>query len=106
MSIEECIEILKNLILMPENWIIEKSYKGKYDFIGTIEGNLAIKTLLKAYEDGKADLYEANKAISNLLDLLKEKENIIDAMAEQLTTPVHNKEWIIKYFEKEANNDR
>ena len=62
----------------------------------------AIMKIADDKEKAQADLYEANKAISNLLDLLKEKENIIDAMAEQLTTPIHNKEWVIKHFEKEV----
>jgi hypothetical protein len=25
-------------------------------------------------------------------------------MAEQLTTPIHDKEWIIKYYERESKN--
>lgn len=93
MSIEECMETTDVII---------------NEGLDLINDNvqLILITWKRAYENGKADLYEANKAISNLLDLLKEKENIIDAMAEQLTTPVHNKEWIIEYFEKEANNDR
>lgn len=62
----------------------------------------AIETLLAAYENTKSDLYEANNCISDLLDIAKKKDAVIDAMAEQLTTPVHNKRWVIEYFEKEV----
>lgn len=34
---------------------------------------------------------------------IAQKDNIIDAMAEQLTTPVHNKQWVIDYFEGKVN---
>lgn len=48
----------------------------------------------------ESDLYEANNRINDLLDIVKQKDKIIDLMAEQLTTPIHNKEWVIKYFEE------
>ena len=30
----------------------------------------------------------------------KRQQKIINKMAEQLTTPIHNKAWVIKYFEE------
>ena len=48
----------------------------------------------------KADLYEANNRINDLLDIVKQKDKIIEDMAEHLTTSVHSKEWVIKYFEE------
>ena len=46
------------------------------------------------------DLYEANNRINYLLDIVEYKREVIELMAEQLTTPVHNKEWVIEYFEE------
>lgn len=34
---------------------------------------------------------------------IAQKDNIIDAIAEQLTTPVHNKQWVMDYFEGKVN---
>jgi hypothetical protein len=39
-----------------------------------------------------------------LLLILGDRDRIIDLMAEQLTTPIHDKEWVIKYYEKESKN--
>lgn len=33
---------------------------------------------------------------------LEKKNKIIDLMAEQLTTPINGKEWVIKYWERKA----
>lgn len=42
--------------------------------------------------------------LQNQLDLANakniEKDKIIDLMAEQLTTPIHSKEWIKEYYKK------
>ncbi len=43
-----------------------------------------------------------SKAIETVLYMLKEKDKQIDLMAEQLTTPIHDKEWIKKYYENKA----
>lgn len=48
----------------------------------------------------EADLYEANNRINDLLDILKQKDKEIEDMAEHLTTSIHSKEWVIKYFEE------
>ena len=38
--------------------------------------------------------------IQVVLDLLKEKDKIIDLMSEQLTTPIHSKEWVKEYYKR------
>lgn len=38
--------------------------------------------------------------LKNVLSMLEEKERIIDLMAEQLTTPIHSKEWVKEYYKK------
>ena len=39
-----------------------------------------------------------DEAIQIILSELDKKENTINLMAEQLTTPVHSKKWVIDYF--------
>ena len=46
------------------------------------------------------DGYKGQVYAVALLNLVEKQQKIIDKMAEQLTTPVHNKEWVIKYFEE------
>ena len=41
--------------------------------------------------------------LKNILSMLKEKDKMIDLMAEQLTTPMHNKEYVKQYFENKVN---
>lgn len=36
-----------------------------------------------------------NKAIETVLNLIQKQDKIIDLMAEQLTTPINSKEWVI-----------
>lgn len=44
-----------------------------------------------------------SKAIETVLSMLKEKDKMIDLMSEQLTTPMHNKEYVKQYFENKVN---
>ena len=60
----------------------------------------AIMKIADERDSVKADLYEANNRINDLLDIVKQKDKIIEDMAEHLTTSVHSKEWVIKYFEE------
>ena len=39
-----------------------------------------------------------SKAIEVVLSELEKKDKIINLMAEQLTTPVHRKKWVIDHF--------
>lgn len=41
-------------------------------------------------------------AINIVLSMLKEKDKVIDLMSEQLTTPMHSKEWVKQYYENKA----
>lgn len=51
-------------------------------------------------------LFEAIMKIADERDELKEeseqKDKIIDLMSEQLTTPIHSKEWVKQYFKDKA----
>ena len=35
---------------------------------------------------------------------IEKKDKMIDLMAEQLTTPIHSKEWVIEYYTKEVED--
>ena len=39
--------------------------------------------------------------LSRAIAELEKKDKIINLMAEQLTTPVHSKEWVIEHYKKE-----
>ena len=57
--------------------------------------------LMEQWKDsGDICTREELEAIGILIDLYKKKSKMINLMAEQLTTPVHNKEWVIEYFEE------
>lgn len=57
----------------------------------------------------ESDLYEANNRINDLLDIVKQKDKIIDLMAEEFInkTLMYN-DWLkndlIKYFEERCND--
>ena len=54
-------------------------------------------------EDKKLEKYSLYKEeFSRLNKQLQNKDKIIDLMAEQLTTPVHDKEYVKQYFENKA----
>ena len=75
------------------------------DFKEFCDGHIAdIKAVIKELKNTQSDLYEANHRISDLLDIAKQRDKIIDDMAEHLTTSVHSKEWVIKYFEERCKN--
>lgn len=38
-------------------------------------------------------------------EIITKKDKVINKMSEQLTTPIHSKEWVIKYFEDEIKAD-
>ena len=49
--------------------------------------------------------YEEVQAVANLIKEYKKKEKIINAMAEQLTSPIHNKEYVIEYFKNKVERE-
>ena len=40
-----------------------------------------------------------------VLNIIEKQNNIINKMAEQLTTPIHSKEWVIEYYTKKAETE-
>lgn len=73
-----------------------------------------VDTVLNLIENQQSEIRQYEKALhdqiikgceieSALKEEIKKKNKIIDLMAEQLTTPIHSKEWVIAYYTKEAN---
>ena len=54
-----------------------------------------INSLIQSRKKWKNRYYKIRKQ-------LREKDKIIDLMSEQLTTPIHNKEWVKEYYERKA----
>lgn len=50
----------------------------------------------RAIEELKS-LSPSEQSIETILNLIEKQDKLINILAEQLTTPVHNKEWVIKY---------
>lgn len=49
---------------------------------------------------------EIQKVLGELIEELEQKDKIIDLMSEQLTTPIHNKEWVKEYYEKKTKEGK
>lgn len=66
-----------------------------------------IKTGLEVSVEGQIieQIHISRKEAKALLNLIQKQEKIIDKMAEQLTTPVHSKEWIIEFYKKEVEKE-
>lgn len=53
-------------------------------------------------KDKNEDNYLTDENLRTILNLVEKQSKMIEIMAEHLTTPTHNKEWVIKYFEGEV----
>lgn len=94
---EETIERIQERIILNEKL---KGMEGNIIGVSVEDVNIILQEL----ENTKADLYEANRRIADLLLILGDRDRMINKMSEQLTTPIHDKEWVIKYYEKESKN--
>ena len=84
MTEEEAIEILKSF---KDNEIQRDKLE-----IDSRCGGWKIGRIYKALE--------LNTAIETVLSLIEEKDKQIDLTSEQLTTPIHNKEWVKEYYKR------
>lgn len=59
------------------------------------------------YYDEELELYQNRiKQFNTILSMLEEQDKIIDLMSEYLTTPIHGKEWVKKYFEDKVKKEK
>jgi translation initiation factor 2 beta subunit (eIF-2beta)/eIF-5 len=85
----------------------------------TGEAKRLFEAIMKIADERDKFEYKYNRAIEDLIKLEKErqadkekikelesdkeiKDKMIDLMSEHLTTPVHDKKWVIEYFENLA----
>lgn len=86
-----------------EEAIEEFNFFNEGDYI-TREMSKAKDIVLKELQEVKSDLYEANNRIVDLMNIIDERDEIIDLMANDLKTPVNSKEWIIEYYKKRCED--
>ena len=82
-----------------------------FKYINTLEErNKDLEQIEKEHKEENGRLREENKILRHGLEEnteeIDELNVIIDLMAEQLTTPVHNKKWVIEYFTNKVEEDK
>ena len=104
---EEDIKILENFTQYNKFY---KEEDGKLtitiDLDLKTELDKALENLIKAYKKQQAEIEDCKKCIlrddiHNYIEEIEKQDKIIELMAEQLTTPIHSKEWVIDYYKKE-----
>lgn len=92
------IKEAKEQLLKHKKEIDEKYISARY--------SKAIEVVLSELEKKEKEntiLRHGLKENTEEIDMLN---GIIDLMAEQLTTPVHNKKWVIDYFTNKVEEDK
>ncbi len=91
------VEVLKTVLSMlkEKDKTIDKLKKHNDDLLRKLRNRIKEVKKLEKYSLYKKEFSRLNRQLQN-------KDKIIDLMAEQLTTPIHDKEWIKKYFENKA----
>lgn len=82
-------------MLKEKDKIIDKLKKHNYDLLRKLKNRVKEVKKLEKYSLYKKEFSRLNKQLQN-------KDKIIDLMAEQLTTPIHDKKWVKEYFENKA----
>lgn len=125
-KIVEFARILQHILsdyksVLKENEKLKQDRNNNYQMIALAQ-NEALG-YMQGYEDGKklkrsavANIVENQQYyiikkqiekyetyIEQLRKELGQKDKIIDLMADQLTTPIHDKKWIKKYYENKVN---
>lgn len=120
------IEIMQHILsdyksVLKENEKLKQDRNNNYQMIALAQ-NEALG-YMQGYEDGKklkrsavANIVENQQYyiikkqiekyetyIEQLREELGQKDKIIDLMADQLTTPIHDKKWMKKYYENKVN---
>ena len=112
---EEAIEILEKIDV--KFFISGMTEQKDYIIDKADEVNVAIEKVLAMLKekDNRINQLEnmnefQSKDIKKIVDYtfelnkeIEQQEKIIDLMSEQLTTPIHDKKWIKKYYENKAN---
>ena len=109
----ESVENLKNIV-HSEIEEISKRFNNGTETLDDLINNyrhLTIKFEMKNGTEQDLDVVELKyylkliEKVKTLLNELDNKDKIIIAMAEQLTTPVHGIDWVIDYFTKKVTKE-
>lgn len=87
-------KVIERLMLM-EQWKVSGD-------ICTREELQAIGQLLDLYKELKTTLEQTQKSWYEDTKIIEKQKQMINIMAEHLTTDTHGKDWVIKYFEDEV----
>lgn len=118
MKIDEHIKNLEEYCEDDIDFRSQTAEEEKSDFDIFCDNHIAdIKAVIQELKNTQSDLYEANNIINDLLDIIKQKDEIINEMAEQLAgiaiwndkkeepLILMSKEEVIKYFEGWCKNE-
>lgn len=96
-------EHIKNL---EEYCEVDDLFEKDGDFKEFCDGHIAdIKAVLEELKNTQSDLYEANNCISDLLDVAKQRERIIDEILKTWKQDdIRSIEELRKYFEERCND--
>lgn len=84
------------------------------EYVDKLEADIdSLEKKNKRYEKYLKNKDEEHNKVLEFIETEKEKQQsdieikdkVIDLIAEQLTTPVHSKEWVKKYYENEVNTN-
>lgn len=112
------MEIEKHIKNLEEYCEVDNLFEKDGDFKEFCDNHIAdIKAVIQDLKTTQSDLYEANNRINDLLDIVKQKDELIDLMAQELIdqqvrsfkdnfNPFKyiNKEQVKKYFEERCKN--
>lgn len=85
---------------------LEESIENKYmqDYKGKKEMKLTTEESIYILKRKDFNAYVEEKAIQTILSELEKQDKIIDLMSERLTTPIHSKEWVKRYYEEKVGD--
>ena len=81
---------------------VKEAIKKLYFLFNECEPVVDFETDEKLYREKSREQLESHNTVLNLIE---KQDKIINEMAEQLTTPLHSKEWIIDYYKKEISSE-
>lgn len=111
MNEEEIIKNIKEMIQWSDHNTYKIALQGILDLYEQEKArNKDLEQIEKEHKEENGRLRKENKILRHGLEENTEEIDklnvIIDLMAEQLTTPVHNKKWVIDYFTNKVEEDK
>ena len=106
------MEIEKHIKNLEKYCEVDNLFEKDGDFKEFCDGHIAdIKAVIQELENTKADLYEANNRITDLLLILGDRDRMINTMVDTFLENdnwwylfENNRESVIKYFEERCKN--